>query len=170
MALLLRSLVQRSAAVSSGSQCCLLYRHAVAMGTNAKEQMQKFTDKNSRLARPLSPHITIYSWSVPMMMSITHRGTGVGLSAGVAVFAVSALVLPGDFASYLNLIQSLSLGPALICTAKFGLAFPVAFHSFNGIRHLMWDLGKGFRMPEVYRSGYAVIALSVLSAIALAAL
>ncbi|XP_058877658.1 succinate dehydrogenase cytochrome b560 subunit, mitochondrial-like isoform X1 [Acipenser ruthenus] len=170
MALLLRSLVQRSAAVSSGSQSCLLYRHAVAMGTNAKEQMQKLTDKNSRLARPLSPHITIYRWSVPMMMSITHRGTGVGLSAGVAVFAVSALVLPGDFASYLNLIQSLSLGPALICTAKFGLAFPVAFHSFNGIRHLMWDLGKGFRMPEVYRSGYAVIALSVLSAIALAAL
>ncbi|XP_041087963.1 succinate dehydrogenase cytochrome b560 subunit, mitochondrial [Polyodon spathula] len=169
MALLLRSLVRRSAAVSLRSQSSVLYRHAVPMGTNAKEEMQNM-DKNSRLARPLSPHITIYSWSVPMMMSITHRGTGVGLSAGVAVFAVSALVLPGDFASYLSLIQSLSLGPALICTAKFGLAFPVAFHSFNGIRHLMWDMGKGFRMPEVYRSGYAVLVLSVLSAIALAVL
>ncbi|MGH0169245.1 UNVERIFIED_CONTAM: hypothetical protein FKN15_069680 [Acipenser sinensis] len=64
-------------------------------------------------------------------------------STGVAVFAVSALVLPGDFASYLNLIQSLSLGPALICTAKFGLAFPVAFHSFNGIRHLVSRTSEG---------------------------
>lgn len=41
--------------------------------------------------------------------------------------------------------------------------FPCLLHSF----HQWWDLGKGFRIPEVYRSGYAVIGLSVLTSVAL---
>ncbi|KAG7454966.1 hypothetical protein MATL_G00251490 [Megalops atlanticus] len=168
MALLLRSLARQGLCVSRPQFC--IYRHAVPMGTSAKEEMNKFWAKNSRLKRPMSPHITIYRWSIPMVMSITHRGTGVGLSTGISLFAVAALVLPGDFTSNLELIHSLSLGPALITSAKFALAFPVAYHTFNGIRHLLWDVGKGFKIPEVYRSGYAVIVLSLLSSIALAAL
>lgn len=34
----------------------------------------------------------------------------------------------------------------------------------------LWDVGKGFRIPEVYRSGYAVLLLSLLTSAALAAL
>uniref|UniRef100_W5LW70 Succinate dehydrogenase cytochrome b560 subunit, mitochondrial n=1 Tax=Lepisosteus oculatus TaxID=7918 RepID=W5LW70_LEPOC len=113
---------------------------AVPMGTSTKEDTSKFLDKNTRLKRPLSPHISIYSWSIPMMMSISHRGTGVALSSGISLFALSALVLPGDFASNLEVVRSLSLGPALIYSAKFTLAFPVAYHTFNGIRHLLWEL------------------------------
>ncbi|XP_061110920.1 succinate dehydrogenase cytochrome b560 subunit, mitochondrial isoform X2 [Conger conger] len=147
-----------------------LYRPAVPMGTTAKEEMDKFWDKNTRLNRPMSPHITVYRWSIPMVMSITHRGTGVGLSGGISLFALAALVLPGDYTSHLELVNSLSLGPALITSAKFILAFPVMYHTCNGIRHLVWDLGKGFKIPEVYRSGYMVVVLSLLSAMALAAL
>lgn len=138
------------------------------MGTTAKEEMNKFWTKNSKLNRPISPHLTIYEWSVPMMMSITFRGTGVGLTGAISAFAVAALVLPGGYPHYLDLIHSLPVGPALIGLAKLGLAFPVTFHTFNGIRHLGWDLGKGFRMPDVYRSSYAVIVLSVLSAVGVA--
>lgn len=29
-----------------------------------------------------------------------------------------------------------------------------------------WDSGKGFTLPEVYRSGYVVIVLSILTSIA----
>ncbi|XP_062847620.1 succinate dehydrogenase cytochrome b560 subunit, mitochondrial-like [Trichomycterus rosablanca] len=76
-------------------------------------------------------------WSVPMMMSITHRGTGIGLSAGISAFAAAALVLPGSFPYYLDLVHSLSFGPALITAGKFALSFPVAYHTFNGIRHLV---------------------------------
>ncbi|CAB1317083.1 unnamed protein product [Coregonus sp. 'balchen'] len=50
--------------------------------------------------------------------------------------------------------------------AKFGIAFPVSYHTLNGIRHLFWDSGKGFKIPEVYRSGYVVIVLSILTSIA----
>src|SRR5437667_12564821 len=35
--------------------------------------------------RPLSPHIQIYRWPVPMMMSIAHRVTGIGLYFGTAL-------------------------------------------------------------------------------------
>ncbi|XP_073495372.1 succinate dehydrogenase cytochrome b560 subunit, mitochondrial isoform X2 [Phyllobates terribilis] len=140
------------------------------MGTSAKQEMDRFWDKNTRLSRPLSPHISIYKWSLPMMMSITHRGTGIALSAGVSLFGLAALVLPGDYASYLDLIKSLSLGPALIYSAKFAIAFPVMYHTLNGIRHLAWDLGKGFKIPEVYQTGYIVLALTILSAAGIASL
>ena len=32
--------------------------------------------------RPLSPHIQVYRWPMPMIMSIAHRITGVGLYFG----------------------------------------------------------------------------------------
>ncbi|CAN2391018.1 succinate dehydrogenase cytochrome b560 subunit, partial [Pristimantis euphronides] len=111
-----------------------------------------------------------YRWSLPMMMSITHRGTGIAMSAGVSLFGLAALVLPGDYASYLELIKSLSLGPTLIYSVKFLISFPFMYHTWNGIRHLAWDLGKGFKIPEVYQTGYVVLALTLLSAAGIAAL
>ncbi|XP_037537836.1 succinate dehydrogenase cytochrome b560 subunit, mitochondrial [Nematolebias whitei] len=166
MALLLRTLA-RQGVCTSKSQYNVLFRHAVPMGTTAKEEMDKFWAKNTKLNRPVSPHITIYKWSVPMMMSITHRGTGIGLAGAVSAFAMAALVLPENYPYYLDLIHSLSIGPYLIVLAKLGISFPLSFHTFNGIRHLRWDIGKGFKIPEVYRSGYTVIGLSVITSVAL---
>ena len=48
----------------------------------------------------------------------------------------------------------------------FGFSLALMYHLLNGIRHLLWDLGWGFRIPQVYRSGYTVIALTfVLTAV-----
>uniref|UniRef100_A0A3B5MQZ0 Succinate dehydrogenase cytochrome b560 subunit, mitochondrial n=1 Tax=Xiphophorus couchianus TaxID=32473 RepID=A0A3B5MQZ0_9TELE len=163
MALLLRS-VRLGKPLFKSSVLCF---RAAPMGTTAKEEMNKFWAKNSSLNRPMSPHITIYKWSIPMMMSITHRGTGIGLSGAISAFAMAALILPGNYTHYLDLIHSLSVGPFLIGLAKFGIAFPVSYHTYNGIRHLYWDIGKGFKIPEVYRTGYTVIGLSVITSIAL---
>ncbi|XP_006907909.1 succinate dehydrogenase cytochrome b560 subunit, mitochondrial [Pteropus alecto] len=148
----------------------LSIRNAVPLGTTAKEEMEKFWNKNTDSNRPLSPHITIYSWSLPMAMSICHRGTGVALSAGVSLFGLSALLLPGTFESHLQLVKSLCLGPAFIYTAKFALVFPLMYHTWNGIRHLMWDLGKGLKIPQLYQSGVAVLVLTVLTSVGLAAM
>ncbi|KAI9544296.1 hypothetical protein NQZ68_001167 [Dissostichus eleginoides] len=167
MALLLRTFARQGVCLSR-QHYGVFYRHAAPMGTTAKEEMNKFWAKNNKLNRPMSPHLTIYNWSVPMMMSITFRGTGVGLSGAISAFALAALVLPGTYPHYLDLIHSLSVGPYLIGLAKFGLAFPVSFHTLNGIRHLWWDLGKGFRLPEVYRTGYTVIGLSIITSLAVA--
>ncbi|KAM4644561.1 succinate dehydrogenase cytochrome b560 subunit, mitochondrial isoform 1-T1 [Amazona ochrocephala] len=144
--------------------------HVVPMGTTAKEEMSRFWEKNTKSNRPLSPHVSIYKWSLPMAMSITHRGTGVALSLGVSLFGLAALVLPQPFPHYLALLKSLSLGPALICSAKFALAFPFSYHAWNGIRHLAWDMGKGFKIPQVNQSGVLVLILTLLSAAGLAAM
>lgn len=59
------------------------------------------------------------------------------LSAAISAFAVAALVLPGNYPYYLDLIGSLSIGPCLIGMAKFGIAFPASYHTYNGVRHLV---------------------------------
>ncbi|XP_051714405.1 succinate dehydrogenase cytochrome b560 subunit, mitochondrial [Oryctolagus cuniculus] len=167
-ALLLRHVGRHCLRAHLSPQLCI--RNAVPLGTTAKEEMERFWNKNTSSNRPLSPHITIYSWSLPMAMSICHRGTGVALSAGVSLFGLSALLLPGNFESYLELVKSLSLGPALVHTAKFALVFPLMYHTWNGVRHLMWDLGKGLKIPQLYQSGVAVLVLTVLSSVGLAAM
>ncbi|XP_055057038.2 succinate dehydrogenase cytochrome b560 subunit, mitochondrial [Misgurnus anguillicaudatus] len=169
MALLLRT-VARQGLYSSRLQFGVVYRHAVPMATTAKEELNTYLAKNTRLNRPVSPHVSIYRWSVPMMMSISHRGTGVALSSGISAFAIAALVLPESYPYYLDLIHSMSFGPQFLAFSKFALAFPVAYHSFNGVRHLIWDIGKGFKIPQVYGSGYTVIALTILTSVALAAM
>ena len=43
--------------------------------------------QQGRPSKPLSPHLTIYHWAPTMLVSITHRVTGVGLSLGMLVLA-----------------------------------------------------------------------------------
>uniref|UniRef100_A0ACB8G8P3 Uncharacterized protein n=1 Tax=Sphaerodactylus townsendi TaxID=933632 RepID=A0ACB8G8P3_9SAUR len=124
-------------------------QHVAPMGTTAKEEMAQFWDKNTRSNRPLSPHISIYRWSLPMMMSITHRGTGVAMSLGVSLFGLSALVFPGHFPDSLEFIKSLHLPAALIYSGKFALAFPLTYHTWNGLRHLFSFLLAAGRLPDL---------------------
>uniref|UniRef100_A0A2I3HC34 Succinate dehydrogenase cytochrome b560 subunit, mitochondrial n=1 Tax=Nomascus leucogenys TaxID=61853 RepID=A0A2I3HC34_NOMLE len=134
----------------------LCTRNAVPLGITAVKEMERFWNKNTGSNCPISPHITIYSWSLPMVMSICHHGTGIALSAGVSLFGMSALLLPGNFESYLECVKSLCLGPALIHTAKFALIFPLMYHAWNGI-------------AQLYQSGVVVLVLTVLSSAGLAA-
>ncbi|KAM4860973.1 succinate dehydrogenase cytochrome b560 subunit, mitochondrial [Thomomys bottae] len=148
----------------------LYIRNAVPMGTTAKEEMERFWNKNTILNRPLSPHITIYRWSLPMVMSVFHRGTGIAMSGVISLVGLSSLVLPWNFETCLEFVKSLSLGPTLIYTAKFVLALPLTYHMWNGIRHLTWDLGKGLKIPQLYQTGAAVLVLTVLCSLGLAAM
>lgn len=51
---------------------------------------------------------------------------------------------------------------------KMLLAVPFTFHTYNGIRHLAWDVGKGLTLKGVYVGGYGVMALTAVSSIYLA--
>ena len=44
----------------------------------------------------------------------------------------------------------------------FGFSLSLVYHLLNGIRHLLWDAGWGFDIPDVYRSGWAVAVLTVV--------
>lgn len=115
--------------------------------------------------RPLSPHLQIYSRQITSVMSILHRITGIVLavgSLGLLWVLVSLSLGEQAFAATQACLAS-GLGQA----AVFAYSACLMYHFFNGIRHLFWDAGKGFAIPNVYRSGYAVLVLTAVSTLAI---
>ena len=43
-----------------------------------------------------------------------------------------------------------------------GWTFAFYFHLGNGIRHLFWDVGIGFSLPALHRSGWTVVIFSII--------
>src|SRR3546814_5410813 len=48
----------------------------------------------------------------------------------------------------------------------FGWSYALFYHLCNGIRHLVWDAGYGFEIATTTRSGWAVVAASVVLTLA----
>ncbi|MBI3678653.1 MAG: succinate dehydrogenase, cytochrome b556 subunit [Proteobacteria bacterium] len=117
----------------------------------------------TRHPRPLSPFLTVYRWPVTMATSITHRVTGVGISAGLILIAWWLVALTREPEQY-DLFVWVVSGP-LGQIVLFGFVWALAFHLLNGIRHLMWDMGYGFKVPTANKTGVLVVTLSVLLAI-----
>ena len=115
--------------------------------------------------RPLSPHLQIYSKQITSVMSILHRITGVVLTIGSLglLWVLVSLSLGEQAFSAARACLASGLGQL----ALFAYSACLMYHFFNGIRHLFWDAGKGFAIPDVYRSGYAVIGLAVISTLGL---
>ncbi|HEY5346708.1 MAG TPA: succinate dehydrogenase, cytochrome b556 subunit [Rhizomicrobium sp.] len=118
--------------------------------------------------RPLSPHITIYRWPVTMATSITHRATGIALSAGTVVLAWW-LIAVSNGPEALQDFMALAASPVGLAVL-FGFTWSLAFHLLNGIRHLAWDLGYGFSKPVAHKSGVLVFAASLVLAAGIFAL
>lgn len=112
--------------------------------------------------RPLSPHLQIYRWQLTSVLSILHRLTGVALAVGTLLLVswlIAAAAGPEPYAAAQSLIGSI-LGRLLL----FGWTVALFYHLCNGIRHLFWDVGRGFELRSAYASGWAVvIATAVLS-------
>merc|ERR1712241_458861 len=132
--------------------------------TDAGFLNEGFWDKNKRLERPMSPHLTIYKPQITSMLSITHRGTGLAQSAILCGFAIFGIASNYSFPWLLSQVSQFGIGGGLIFVGKFAIAWPVMYHLFNGVRHLAWDMGHGFSMPELYKTGYTVLGLSIISA------
>ena len=108
--------------------------------------------------RPLSPHLQVYRWQITMTMSILHRVTGVILTVGAFALAWWLLALAAGGEAYAN--AAACLASPLGKLALFGFTLALVYHLFNGVRHLLWDAGWGFDIPDVYRSGWAVAVLT----------
>ncbi|MGH8031511.1 MAG: succinate dehydrogenase, cytochrome b556 subunit [Luteimonas sp.] len=110
--------------------------------------------------RPLSPHLQIYRWQITMLMSIAHRASGIILVVGA--FGLTWWVLAVAAGGEAYAAAAAGVASPLGVLVLFGFSLALVYHLFNGIRHLLWDAGIGFEIPEVYRSGYAVGALTVV--------
>jgi succinate dehydrogenase / fumarate reductase cytochrome b subunit len=109
--------------------------------------------------RPLSPHLSIYKPTLTMMMSIAHRITGVGLYLGsllVAWWLIAAASSPNAYAGIGSFMGSF-LGRVIL----FGYTWALIHHMLGGIRHLIWDSGRGFGAHERERMVVAGLIGSV---------
>jgi succinate dehydrogenase / fumarate reductase cytochrome b subunit len=108
---------------------------------------------------PLSPHLQIYRWPITMAASITHRATGIALSAGTLFLAwwiIAAAAGPNAYGVFAS-IANTPIGIIVL----FGFVWSLAFHFLNGIRHLAWDLGHGFKLPTAKLTAALVYVGSV---------
>ncbi|CAI5756705.1 unnamed protein product [Candida verbasci] len=120
---------------------------------------------NQRKNRPESPHLTIYQPQLTWIMSSFHRITGVAMAGGfyalTCTFAATSLLnIPFDSTSLIGAFTALPI--ALQYTVKAICAYPFVYHFGNGIRHLIWDMGKELTISGVYRTGYAVLGLTAI--------
>ena len=108
--------------------------------------------------RPLSPHLQVYRPQLTSLMSISHRATGVALTTGTLVLAVwlIALAVGGDSFAMVATALAHPLGQFVL----FGYSAALIYHALNGIPHMVWDLGRGLTISDVYRSGQAVLLLT----------
>ncbi len=109
--------------------------------------------------RPLSPHLQVYRPQLTSVTSILHRATGAGLSVGLVFFTwwlVAAASGPEAYGVFTSFCGSL-LGIALL----FGWSLAFYYHLANGIRHLIWDSGRLFKIKNAYAAGYFVLFFTV---------
>jgi succinate dehydrogenase / fumarate reductase, cytochrome b subunit len=102
-------------------------------------------DGRPRAERPLSPHLQIYRPMLTMMMSIAHRVTGAANYFGTILLAwwLNAAAGPSGYARFQGFAGSW-IGRIIL----FGYTWSVIHHMLGGIRHLIWDSGRGFGPNE----------------------
>ena len=110
--------------------------------------------------RPLSPHLGVYKFMYTMSLSILHRMTGLAASVGFLLFAWWLMALATGPDSYQRVMGFLQTPFAKLLLVGFAFAF--VYHLCNGIRHLVWDTGRGLERAQARRSGWLVVVVSLL--------
>ena len=114
--------------------------------------------------RPLSPHLSIHKKVLTALFSIFHRITGIGLSLGSILIAIWFLLisLGPNYFIYFEIISKNILFKFILLIWTIG----IFYHLYNGCRKLYWSFGIGMDLITVYRSGYIVLFLTLVSTIA----
>jgi succinate dehydrogenase / fumarate reductase, cytochrome b subunit len=118
--------------------------------------------------RPLSPHLQVWRWHVTMATSIFHRASGVGLyvgAIGLTAWLITVAIGPEAYAQLAGLLGTL---PGQLALYAFSVA--AFYHLANGVRHLVWDAGKGFKPKTADASGWFVIIFALVAPVGLWAL
>jgi succinate dehydrogenase / fumarate reductase cytochrome b subunit len=95
-----------------------------------------------------------------MTLSILHRITGMAASVGFLVMAWWLMALASGPDAYMNAVACLRTAPFKLLLAGFALAF--IYHFCNGIRHLVWDTGRGLEKAQARNSGRLVIVATLV--------
>merc|ERR1712048_422242 len=148
---------------------------ARTLATTAQEQTDSWLKTNKQIVkRPMSPHLSVYGWSIPMAMSGFYRISSVfPLSATVLLTPVvyeglcllnGSANLVDSINAYSETLRSTWIGTAQISALKAAFIVPLVFHIVNGFRHIGWDQwAYGIRhLTQVYQSGNMVLAATAV--------
>ena len=118
-------------------------------------------DANTRTSgrpQPLSPHLGIYRLTINMVMSIVHRITGAALYFGTLLLAawLIAIAQGPQALGLVNIIMGHPLGKVVL----IGYTWALLHHMFGGLRHFIWDTGRGFDLGTVNRLSWLTIICS----------
>jgi succinate dehydrogenase / fumarate reductase cytochrome b subunit len=116
-------------------------------------------------ARPLSPHVQVWRWHVTMLASILHRAAGMALYVGLLLLAGWVLALQQGaeaFAAYTSALST-PIGLAIV----FAVILAWLFHLANGVRHLFWDVGAGFKPATANLTAWLAIVFAALGTTAI---
>jgi succinate dehydrogenase / fumarate reductase cytochrome b subunit len=93
--------------------------------------------------RPLSPHLQVWRWHATMLSSILHRASGIINYIGTVALTVWLVLLATGSEGAVDIFTVGALS-WLTTIGLVVLTWSVTYHLFNGLRHLVWDAGKGF--------------------------
>ena len=110
--------------------------------------------------RPTSPHLGVYKFMYTMSLSIMHRMTGIAAAFGFLALVWWLMALATGPDAYARAMQL--LGSPLAKLLLVGFTFSFVYHFCNGIRHLVWDTGRGLERAQARRSGAVVIVAALL--------
>ena len=119
-------------------------------------------------SRPLSPFLTVWRWHVTMLTSILNRMAGMGLSVGVLAVVLWLTALAGGPAKFETMETIVRSIPGQVIL--FLLAVAAAFHFAAGVRHLVWDAGRGLQPRAAEASAWIALVFAVVAPIGLWAL
>lgn len=112
------------------------------------------------IERPLSPHLQVYRMTISMLMSIVHRITGAALYFGTALLAWW-LIAAASGPQYFNYVNGL-FGTLLGKLVLLGYTWALFHHMMGGIRHFIWDTGRGYELGTVKTISWLTLIMSVL--------
>ena len=114
--------------------------------------------------RPTSPHLQIYSPMINMVMSIVHRITGAALYFGsllLAIWLIAAAMGPEPF-NQVNVLFGSMIGRVVL----IGYTWALLHHMLGGIRHFIWDTGRGLEIKTAdFLCWLSVISSVILTAV-----
>ncbi len=111
-------------------------------------------------SRPLSPHLSVYKFKYTLATSILNRLTGLLLSGGFFLLIYWLMAIAGGAAAQARAQRVLASAPLRLL--YLALLFAFCYHLAAGIRHLIWDTGRGLERAQSQRSAWVVVAVSIL--------
>ena len=100
-----------------------------------------------------------------------NRLTGLALSGPFYLFGLAYLAAPmfGWQITSAAMAAGFAKWPLILkFLTKFTVSVPFWFHSFNGVRHLVWDMGSQMNNQPVIRTGWTVVGLTAVASLAVA--